>query len=467
MDSKVQSSQNHANRNNKKTDNRHKTTERPLTGELENRQFNQMVKKMYLDGETADVHFVCAGVDGQTEQVPAHKLLLSVASDGFKALFGQGEGDQKEFELGETPAAAFKEFLQFFYMPKIKLCVENIAGVMELSKKYGNDDFLSICCSFLEYRLTTDNIIWGYNLAIRFDRQKMKGNCEQKITETASDVFKSSSFVDCDREMLNQILQLDNLKCDEFQVLIGCLSWAKSSADREGLDTKSTRILRNELGDLLYQIRFRSMTIESFSMFIASYAGFFTSDELEQIIQMIASKDFASDKFNSKFRGTNDRGSDVKHEVMECNRFCEIASSRYYIRKVEKTRFIVSKPVLLIAFDCGKVSTANNERTNVPAKVTITENNEGALKTLMCCDSTLSSDGDQRVTFGVPIMIHKTCKYEIQLEQPTVNEHYNQILFKKEVDLKDGLRVRFLYDANAGYDDAKFGLITKLYLKRA
>lgn len=453
--------------------------DRPLNGELENKNFSDMFKKMYLNSEMADVYFVCAGFDGEMERIPAHKLLLCIASDGFKAMFSKHDTNQNEFNFEQIPATAFKEFLQFVYTAKIKLTMENIAAVLELATDYGNDDLLFLCGLFLEQRLTTENIIWGYSLALRFGRNKMKENCERRISECASEVFKSNSFLNCDRDVLNQILQLNTLKCDECQVLTGCLSWAKASADRKGLDSKNTQILRDELGDLLYQIRFRSMSMGNFSMIVGSFGGFFSAEELEQIIQMIAAKDFTSNKFNSKLRAcaktknhSEQSNGDKSNQpgIIECNRHLSYTNSRYFVRPVEKARFVLSKTHILTAFDCSLVKSQSDEKVTLTAKVTIVEGPKGesSTPTVLCiCETTLGSDDETHIVLPTPVTIQKDCKYEIQLDFPVLKDtYYNQVVLKKDLDLKDGSKVRFLLEGS-GYDDSKFGLITKLYFKRA
>lgn len=373
---------------------------------MENKNFCQMIvpvlRKMYLCEQTADVHFICASTDGQSdEHVPAHKLLLSTASEGFKSLFDQAEPDQIVFDMAKTPAYAFREFLQFFYMPKVRLTTENIATVMELAKNYGNDDFLFLCGIFLEHRITIENVIWGYNMAVRLRRSKMKDFCEKKIGENAGDVLKSAKFLECERQTLQQILHIDAMKCGEFDVLTALMNWVKAAAQRKGFVGNDTQVLRHEMGDLLYLIRFRSISMADFSKFIQSYAGFFSADEFEQIIQMIVGKDFQSEKFNNKTRsgmrsnaaggnGNIDRKSGGSCDssggggggggpsnasvasvsvgvvsdgnaistggIMECNRFQSFTTTRYYVRPLEKTRFVVNKPGLeLVGFNCGLV----------------------------------------------------------------------------------------------------------------
>lgn len=472
IESQMNRNHNHNHNSKKMSDrrNNNKQNDRHSNVDQENRNFHIMYKKLYLDTETADVNFVFDTTDEQVEKVPAHKLLLSVASDGFKKMFAAAEVGQTDFRINDTCMSAFKEFMQFFYLSKVKLTFENIATVMKLAKDYGNEEFMICCSVFLEHKLTMENIIWGYGLAIRFDRTIMKKNFEQKIAENAADVLKSASFFECDREVLNQILQLNALQCDESQVLTGCMSWAKAAIDRKGLDSKNTQLLREELSELLYQIRFKSMTIGNFSMIVGSFASFFTGPELEEIIQMIVSKDYKSEKFNSNFRvfmGGNNNDDRNKDETIECNRYAGTLTSRYYISKIENSRFEMNKPMLLVGFQSGKVlHIKSDQNVNIVAKVSILEDGIETKNPIFTGETTLSSDNETHFTIDCPINIQPNKKYDIVMEQPTTLEHFNHNELKRMVELKNGAKIRFLKDDSIGYDNTKCGLITRMFFKR-
>lgn len=87
------------------------------------------------------------------------------------------------------------------------------------------------------------------------------------------------------------------------------------------------------------------------------------------------------------------------------------------------------------------------------------------IHSLFTCETTLSSEQEIHVNLPQLIAIHPDQKYEIQLEQHSTKEHFNQVILKKELELKDGIKIRFLQEGT-GYDDSKYGLITKLYFKR-
>ncbi|XP_031628584.1 uncharacterized protein LOC116344257 [Contarinia nasturtii] len=494
------------------SDRRNKQTDRldRLNGEMENHYGLQMLKKLYLNNESADVFFVFSTGDDESERVPAHKLILSAGSDGFKNLFATAEDGQIEFKLDDTTTVAFKEYLQFFYMPKVKLTFENFAVVLRLAKDYGNEDFLTICSHYLDHKLTAENIIWGYGLAIRYGLAILKKNCEQRITESATDVFKSNSFLECDRDVLKHILQIDALKCYESQVLTGCFMWAKASAVQKNLDSTDTHVLRAELGDLLFEIRFKSMTMECFTLIVGLYGGFFSGTELEEIIQMITFSDYKSEKFNSKLRligipangdanvggnngasigscavgggggggvstvtknrsGSNDHN---KHDILHCNRILQKSVTRYNISKVEKTRFEANYPLWLHSFNCAQVYNVNDNeiKTLIPISVTIGETKVNQTKVMCTIKTTLSSVDESHVPLCCPIRIEPNRVYTITLELSDDVAHaeiYTQTELKKFTELKNGTKVRFIPDPdNKGYDTTKAGLVQRLVFKR-
>lgn len=461
---------------------RSRPSERQFHGEQENRQLPQMYGKMYLDESTADVFFVCKGVDG-AERVPAHKLLLSVGSTEFKSLFASSDSTKLDFEMLDVPAAAFKEFLQFFYVPKIKQTLENLEAVMKLAKDFNCDEALHHCGVFLDQKMTPDNLIWGYAIAIRFGRIKLRHTCEQRISISATNIFKSNSLYECDRDVLSHVLQMDMLKCLESHVLLGCVTWAKTKVAKKALDHTNMRVLRDELGDLLQHIRFRSMTVEEFALFIASYPAFFCTDELEEIIKLIAMKEFKSEKFNNNYRiGTgwsqsqghsqnqsqgqasaSSYGSgNGKNGLLICDRYIN-SSSRYYPLKVETTNFMVNKEVVLLGFACNAVSSQGSgsptPKLIPPAKVTVFEAQRPEVL-LYEGEYTLTMGHRSYLEFSKPVPLQQHVHYRVVLDFPTRPDCVSNTALKHEVEMKDDLKVRFLDEEGRGFQDSKYGLVS-------
>lgn len=254
-------------------------------------------------------------------------------------------------------------------------------------------------------------------------------------------------------------------------MLAACLAWAKAAAERKSLDGQNTQVLREELGDLLFDIRFKSMTIDSFSRIIGSYGGFFSAPEFEEIIQMIVSKDYQSEKFNSTLRNANGGACDdkFKGETFEVNRFASNNQVRHYVQAAEVTRFSVTKPIALTGFACGKIFNMNsNEKVNIPAKWNISETPglTSPKSIILEGDILLNSDTEAYIAICCPLSLMPNKVYEITIEQATNKEYFNTCELKIKAELKNGTRVSFLADPSSGFADNKCGLVHRLQFKQ-
>lgn len=254
---------------------------------------------MYLKHRTADVFFVF-----QTEgvKVPAHRNVLSAISSVFRTQFNGTFPQKCVIQMVDTTSRSFTEILKFFYLKTVELTSENALEVMSLGKKYSVNSCLEACTEFCKSTLTLDSMCWGYELAILFELDDFKRFCEQKISENPEKIFRSISFLLCEPNLLQHILQIDSLKCDETIVFDGCIAWAKEACIQQELDENNVDNLRTQLGDLFFEIRFGNMNLEAFYDLYCLHKNLFSVDEFEDIVNMIALKDFHSVKFcrNSK-----------------------------------------------------------------------------------------------------------------------------------------------------------------------
>lgn len=259
----------------------------------------------YLNRRNCDVFFVFHANGRIVEKVPAHKSILAVISTVFDDLFyGATPATEGDINVHDTTADVFKEFLQFFYRATVKLSARNFFSVMQLVAKYGIEDcVLDACSELCEITITLDNICWGYELAILFEHAELQQFCMRFIGENAQKIFESSSFLHCEPNVLHHIIALDALDCDELTVFDGCLAWARNACHRERIDDTNMQNLRQQLGDIFYEIRFGYMKVEDFYKRYCLYKGLFSLDEFEDIICMIALKGkHQSHLFNTKPR---------------------------------------------------------------------------------------------------------------------------------------------------------------------
>lgn len=429
------------------------------------------ISKMYLKSDFADIHFEFSG-DNEIEKVPAHRAILATASPVFRQmLFGPlKEGDT--IKIIDTNAAAFKEFLQFFYLDKITLTMENIGEVARLSDYYDVSDCFEKCADFLEHQLTSENTAWGYQLAIMFNNQKLKDFCEKQISIFTDDVLKSDMFLQCDQKVVSHILKIDSLNYKEVDLFGACISWAKASCERNELDENDPNNLKRQLGDCFNLIRFGAMEGEEIEKILSNsvYVGLFTRDELVDIMRLKWNKNFESQtiertarlKLSSLWNGNNILYCDLKNAVGQAS---------YQIQNTESTWFSSNKPLLLGSMVLATVTTYSGYN-NFNCTIDIIEYDTctfdtNARNNVLYTKSCNFGGKGRTVSLDTPILIKPRKAYEIRFQNKSTGcgALYHSYTWKIEVNLDDNIVVK-LRDAPSNGNSDRQGLILGMNFNR-
>lgn len=259
------------------------------------------VETLYLErDETGDVTFIV-----RSNGIRAHKSVLAANSPKYKAQFYGLQCDKDNIIVDDVSTAAFEEFLQFFYLGKANLTMENIEDVLSLAKQSLFDGLVEACVLFLSKKVDDlDDALLVNRLAVLYDMEVLLNIYLEYISKNTTEAFKTDGFlVNCSRDMLLQILKLDSLNCKETDVFDACISWAQSICRSKNVNDENVNNLRTELDDVIYEIRFRSITIEEFVQLNSLYDGLFTPDEMKEIMYIIGNLNhFESAKFNQTVR---------------------------------------------------------------------------------------------------------------------------------------------------------------------
>lgn len=264
-----------------------------------NKFSSKIFSDLYLDEKTADVWFKC-GTEG--DRIPAHKCILSKSSDVFDAMFYGKNAKDGDKEYPETDATAFKEFLKLCYMDEVGLNPNNIIEVMKLTHHFLMFDSLKFCGELWADNMNFDDVCVAYHWAIHFKMDDLKEFCERKIS--VYPIFETTSFLNCEHGVLEDILRLETLLCDEKFVLQACLNWAGSVCKRDGSDANEMSNLRKYLKNALYKVRYSSLAPKEFSEIMDSKNGLFIDfSDYEDIFRLTtASGDSKTGRFNSNKR---------------------------------------------------------------------------------------------------------------------------------------------------------------------
>ncbi|XP_055326319.1 BTB/POZ domain-containing protein 6-like, partial [Sitodiplosis mosellana] len=190
--------------------------------------------------------------------------------------------EQADVPIVDAPVAAFKEFLQFFYLNEVRLSSSNIVHVTNLCKKYEMNEFLKPCETAFQKSLTMDDMCWGYGIAELLEQDNLRKFCAEKIKRNAAIVVKSESFLECDSKLLSKMLALVSSHWSTLEIVIACMEWSKAKCNHISLDL-SPKNLRDQLKDVFCRIPFDKLTTQQISQHVAKYKGFFTGEELETL----------------------------------------------------------------------------------------------------------------------------------------------------------------------------------------
>lgn len=417
-------------------------------------------ENLYLSADGADVWFV---VDG--ERIPGHKLILTSASPWFKTMFCGSLQEQGDVDMSETVTVAeFKEFLQFFYLLDVKLTEANIEGVLDLVKQSMVDEFFVECENFLINHMSIEKMCWGYQVAIVYEAKKLQLFCEKAISINSPAIFESDSFLNAHYDVIHRIFKLDFLLCDEKRAFEACMSWARSACRRNGQDPSLMSSLRNQLNDILYQIRFASMKVEEFGSLLHKYPDLLTKEETQEIIFIQTRVNgFKPRMFNDKPRLFQQKMDG--REVLTCDRFVmyetDATENNIKIKKIESTTFSSNRPVLLSGFE---YSTRFGD-----IKITLIEKSgDGYIMPFFESKHLVGYDSEpcsverlvSKAKFHMPIVIEPNMKYEIRLELQHVSGVKRTVLYSK-VLLDHGIVIQF--HPSEGETNAARGIIHRLY----
>lgn len=82
------------------------------------------------------------------------------------------------------------------------------------------------------------NLCWGYRLALLYVIKTLREFFKQRISVNAKKLFATADFMQCDREVLLQILKVSTLNCSDIELLDACVSWAKAACQRKNVNDK-------------------------------------------------------------------------------------------------------------------------------------------------------------------------------------------------------------------------------------
>lgn len=432
-----------------------------------------------MDEKTADVYFVFHSNTDKPTRVPAHKNILSKGSSVFESMFYGDIAENGDVEIVDASVDGFKEFLQFFYIHKVNLTLENIAEVLNLANKYNVGECLNVCDKMLEENATLQNLCNGLQLAILFERNELKKSFLRKVSHQPKEVLASMGFYNCSHDVLKLLLTSVDWKCDTKEVFDACMVWAKQSCEKNKVDASSMENRRKELRECLHLIQFDLMSQQQIAQCILNYRGLFDKEELEDIIALTMSDTAIEMK---TFKGLTQVSGKAWNDdsPLTCSRIHNPSLNKNYVNQLESVSFQTSKKVLFGAIAVLQIqkSDPNYFSNKISGFMMIfeTTSNENSEKSVLLLKQQINvasgdaTDPPSYIKLSKPIVVTPYKVYEIRMIFNTLWKHqtfHTNFYYKQEVQLNDDdITVTFEKNASLPYDNCSFGIISDLYFNR-
>ena len=247
---------------------------------------------MFNNGRFRDVRFVVPAAEGESDSkkvIPAHKLVLSMSSPVFEAMFyGELAETKDSIELPDCEYESLLELFRYMYSDEVGLNGNNVMGVFCLAKKYMVPSLVDRCEQFLGENLDASNVFSILPFAEKYETRSLMAKCWKLLDKKSEDAFKSDAFSTIEKSLLEEVVKRDSLNIKEINLFFAIDNWARKACERQGLIADG-EVKRRILGEsVVKEIRFPTMTFYEFAKFVMD-CQILTQKEVSDIVKYFAS----------------------------------------------------------------------------------------------------------------------------------------------------------------------------------
>ena len=294
----------------------------------------------------SDVKFVLPKAVGESESkqvISAHKLVLSISSPVFEAMFYSELAETTDtIELPDCEYDSLLELFRYMYSDEVILSGSNVMGVLYLAKKYMVPSLADKCTEYLQNNLDPSNVFSILPSAEKYQEKTLVDQCWKLIDKQTEEVVKSDEFATIERSLLEVVIVRDSLTIEEIELFKAVDLWATKQCEKQGVaaDGATKRIILGE--DVIKGIRFPTMKQEDFATVVLN-SEILRKEEIISVVRCLSS----ASRIPVGFPETKRSG--FVADVQRCCRFDSLSSnvSQYNSNSWDGICFSVDKDIEL------------------------------------------------------------------------------------------------------------------------
>ncbi|XP_062605473.1 BTB/POZ domain-containing protein 2-like, partial [Saccostrea cucullata] len=167
-------------------------------------------------------------------------------------------------KIPDIEPSAFHVLLRFLYCGDVDVTEDTVIGALYGADKYDADELKKAAQSYLDQNITTETVCTILEPAKLFNFENLKEKCMDFIEQNCESVFQTPSALGLMKETLSEIVSSDKLNIEELEIYHFLIKWAENQCEKKHIE-KSDENTRKEIGDIIYQVRFHSLTLEIFA----------------------------------------------------------------------------------------------------------------------------------------------------------------------------------------------------------
>ena len=184
------------------------------------------------------------------KEFKAHRAVLAAASPFFLALLTSDMKERKEqlikVDLEEATESVVEDVLKYLYTGYVTIIEERAHNSLATANYLLLPGLKTIVSDFLEDRVTTQNCVFNYYFADKYECVELKAKCCEVINSDFSVVMETGDFLNLDvKQVLEWVSSDDVIVNAEEDVFSGIVMWVSHN--------KSER--EKHFPELLHQVR--------------------------------------------------------------------------------------------------------------------------------------------------------------------------------------------------------------------